>query len=68
MNNPIKRPSELNQQVAKSVRPQMPRDGSADGVNQIHNKMPPGYVGVWSYEDRGTKNSGIQRGVGRKVY
>lgn len=46
-----KRPSEVNQQIAKSVRPQLPRDGSAGGVNyHIPGKRPPsGYTAVWDF-------------------
>ena len=43
------RPSELNQQVAKSVRPQLPRDGSKDGQNCLRGKMPAGFVSVWDF-------------------
>lgn len=55
-----KRPSYLNQQVAKSTRPQLPRDGSAGGVNyHISNGVPPsGYTAVWRFDGvRDTKNS-----------
>ena len=44
-----KRPSDINQQIAKSVRPQMPRDGSANGQNHITNKMPAGYISTWDF-------------------
>jgi len=37
-----KRPSELNQQVAKSVRPQLPRDGSAGMVRWSEGELPKG--------------------------
>lgn len=43
------RPSIVNQQIAKSVRPQLPRDGSADGQNRMNGKMPAGYISVWDY-------------------
>jgi hypothetical protein len=42
------RPHELNQQVAKSVRPQLPRDGSMHGQNHIA-KMPAGFISVWDF-------------------
>jgi len=56
---PHKRPSENNQQIAKSVRPQLPRDGSAGGLNtSLTGKMPAGYTSVWNFGDnRNTKNS-----------
>jgi hypothetical protein len=37
-------------------------------LSEIKDQMPPGLVTVWSFEDRGTKDSGYQRGVGKKVY
>jgi hypothetical protein len=55
-----KRPSEVNQQIAKSVRPQLPRDGSANGVNyHIPGKRPPsGYTSVWNFNgNTNTKDS-----------
>ena len=55
-----KRPSEINQQVAKSVRPQLPRDGSKGGVNyHIPGKRPPsGYTAVWNFNgNTNTKDS-----------
>ena len=56
---PHKRPSEVNQQIAKSVRPQLPRDGSAGGLNtSLTGKMPAGYTSVWNFDgNRNTKNS-----------
>lgn len=54
------RPNYLNQQVAKSVRPQLPRDGSVGGVNyHIPGGMPPsGYTAVWDFSgNRDTKKS-----------
>ena len=66
--NPYKRSSDHNQQIATAIRPQLPRDGSRDGINKIKDQMPPGLVTVWSFEDRNTKDSGYQRGVGKKVY
>ena len=63
-----KRPSELNQQVAKSVRPQLPRDGSAGGMNQMNGKMPAGYVSMWDFGNgKQTKLAPTTRG-GDKVY
>jgi len=59
---PHKRPSDDNQQIAKSVRPQLPRDGSAGGINTtLRGKMPAGYVAVWDFDGRGTKNSATSK-------
>jgi hypothetical protein len=45
-----KRPNEVNQQIAKSVRPQLPRDGSANGTNTVaRGALPPGYMAVWNF-------------------
>jgi hypothetical protein len=45
-----KRPSEVNQQIAKSVRPQLPRDGSRDGKNtHSSGELPAGFVSVWNF-------------------
>lgn len=52
------RPALVNQQIAKSTRPQLPRDGSANGINtHINGKLPPGFVGVWDFSGRGTKDA-----------
>jgi len=58
-NTPHKRSSENNQQVAKSTRPQLPRDGSAGGLNTtLTGKMPAGYTSVWNFDgNRNTKDS-----------
>jgi len=56
------RSPQLNQQIAKSVRPQLPRDGTANGINtHINGKLPPGFVGVWDFADRSVKNSATSR-------
>jgi len=46
-----KRPSEMSQQVAKSVRPQLPRDGSMDGTNthKSGELQPGGFTAVWNF-------------------
>ena len=65
-----KRDSDLNQQVAKSVRPQLPRDGSRDGINYHENGMvPPGFISTWCFDEnnRSTKLSPTTK-PGRKVY
>ena len=56
---PHKRPSENNQQVGRAIRPQLPRDGSAGGLNTtLNGKMPAGYVSVWNFDgNKNTKNS-----------
>jgi hypothetical protein len=58
-NQPHKRPSEQNQQIAKSTRPQLPRDGSAGGINTtLTGKMPPGYMAVFNFAgNNNTKDS-----------
>ena len=58
-NNPYKRPSDVNQQIAKSTRPQLPRDGSMNGMNTTFDgKMPSGFTSVWNFDgNRNTKDS-----------
>ena len=58
-NTPHNRSSENNQQVAKSTRPQLPRDGTAGGLNTtLTGKMPAGYPSVWNFDgNRNTKDS-----------
>ena len=58
-NTPYKRPDDVNQQVAKSTRPQLPRDGSIGGLNTtLTGKMPAGYTSVWNFDgNRNTKDS-----------
>lgn len=66
----IKRPSNLNQQIARAVRPQLPRDGSKSGINYHENGLvPPGFVSVWSFDENSssTKQSPTTK-PGRKVY
>ena len=55
-----KRSSDLNQQVAKSTRPQLPRDGSKDGVNSHKSGQlqPGGFTAVWNFNgNTNTKDS-----------
>lgn len=64
-----RRPSDVNQQIAKSVRPQLPRDGSKDGQNCLHGKMPAGYISTWTFggdDNYDTKRSPTTGG-GKKV-
>jgi len=58
-NTPYKRPSDVNQQIAKSVRPQLPRDGSMNGLNTtLNGKMPSGYMAVFNFAgNNNTKDS-----------
>ena len=63
-----KRPSEVNQQIAKSVRPQLPRDGSAGGQNHIASKMPAGYISTWDFGNGDQTKYSATTGGGKKVY
>ena len=63
-----KRPSDMNQQVAKSIRPQLPRDGSKDGQNNVKGKMPAGYVSVWDFGNGDQTKRSPTHGGGKKVY
>ena len=58
-NSPYKRPDDFNQQIAKSTRPQLPRDGSVNGLNTTFaGKMPAGFTAVWNFDgNRNTKDS-----------
>ena len=61
------RPHEMNQQVAKSVRPQLPRDGSKGGQNHIE-KMPAGYISTWDFGNGNQTKYSPTSGGGKKVY
>ena len=70
-NSQHQRPREVNQQIAKSVRPQLPRDGSADMARWTPGTLPKGgfrsvidFSGTPSYN---TKQSPT-KGSGKKVY
>ena len=67
----FQRDHSLNQQVAKSVRPQLPRDGHQDGRAYWQSGELPkgGYNSMWCFGDdhKDTKNSPT-RGDGKKVY
>ena len=69
-NTPHKRSSENNQQIAKSVRPQLPRDGSRDGMNtSLKGVIPVGFTGVWNFADNSnTKDSATSKPGGKKIY
>ena len=62
------RPSHVNQQIAKSVRPQLPRDGSAGGQNAIRDKMPAGFISVWDFGNGSQTKYSPTHGDGKKVY
>ena len=62
------RPSELNQQIAKSVRPQLPRDGSKDGQNCLRGKMPAGFISTWEFGTGYQTKKSPTSGGGKKVY
>jgi len=61
-----KRPDFMNQQVAKSVRPQLPRDGSKDGQNNA-DRMPAGYISVWDFGNGSQTKRSPTTGGGKKV-
>jgi len=63
-----KRPTELNQQTAKSVRTQLPRDGSKNGQNEVKTKMPAGYISVWDFGNGKQTKRSPSTGGGKKVY
>lgn len=65
------RPHDLNQQVAKSIRPQLPRDGSKDMQRWEPGQLPKGgYRSVFDFSGEAlydTKHSPTQA-PGKKVY
>jgi hypothetical protein len=66
---PHKRPSDQNQQVARAVRPQLPRDGSAGGLNTtLSGKMPAGFTSVWNFDgNRNTKDSATTKPEKKRI-
>jgi hypothetical protein len=62
------RPHEANQQIARSVRPQLPRDGSANGQNNVRDRMPAGFVAVWDFGNGDQTKYSPTWGGGKKVY
>lgn len=65
------RPHDLNQQIAKSVRPQLPRDGSAGAARWEPGQLPKGgfrpvfdFSGTPTYDTKHSPTSG----GGSKVY
>ena len=70
-NSKHQRPHEVNQQIAKSVRPQLPRDGSAGMERWTPGTLPMGgfrsvidFSGTPSYNTKKSPTSG----GGGKVY
>ena len=65
------RPHDLNQQVAKSTRPQLPRDGSPGMTRWEPGQLPKGgYRSVFDFSgtpEYDTKHSPTSGG-GKKVY
>ena len=65
------RPHDVNQQIAKSTRPQLPRDGSKDMQRWQPGQLPKGgYRSVFDFSgtpEYDTKHSPT-RGAGSKVY
>lgn len=62
------RSSEVNQQIAGSVRPQLPRDGSANGQNHVRDRMPAGFISTWAFGTGDQTKYSTTSGGGKKVY
>ena len=67
----VQRPHDINQQIAKSTRPQLPRDGSQGMERWEPGQLPKGgfrpvfdFSGTPTYD---TKHSPTE-GAGKKVY
>jgi len=70
-NSKHQRPHEVNQQIAKSTRPQLPRDGTMGAERWIPGTLPKGgfrsvfdFSGTPSYDTKKSPTSG----AGKKVY
>ena len=70
-NSQHQRPHEVNQQIAKSTRPQLPRDGTMGAERWIPGTLPKGgfrsvfdFSGTPSYDTKKSPTSG----AGKKVY
>ena len=61
-----KRPSDVNQQIAKSTRPQLPRDGSKGGQNNV-KRLPAGFISVFDYGNGEQTKQSPTSGGGCKV-
>jgi len=70
-NAPVQRPQAMNQQIAKSVRPQLPRDGSPGQTRWQPGELPKGgFRSVFDFSETpsyNTKKSPTE-GSGKKVY
>jgi hypothetical protein len=70
-NTPTKRPAEINQQIAKSTRPQLPRDGSPGAQRWQPGQLPHGgYRSVFDFSGTPTYDTKQSPtcGSGKKVY
>ena len=70
-NSHHQRPHEQNQQIAKSVRPQLPRDGTADMTRWQPGELPKGgFRSVFDFSGTPTYNTkkSPTSGGGGKVY
>lgn len=65
---PHRRPHEDNQQVAQAIRPQLPRDKSVGGQNNVQGKMPAGFIAVWDFGNGTQTKDSPSRAKERKVY
>lgn len=70
-NSKHQRPHEVNQQIAKSTRPQLPRDGTMGAERWTPGTLPKGgfisvfdFSGTPSYDTKKSPTSG----AGKKVY
>ena len=59
---------EYNQQIAGSVRAQLPRDGSAGGQNNVRERMPAGFISTWDFGNGDQTKNSPSWGGGKKVY
>ena len=55
---PHQREHASNQQIAKSVRPQLPRDGSPGLIRWQPGELPPGYRSVFDMSGNSTPTTG----------
>ena len=70
-NSKHQRPSEVNQQIAKSTRPQLPRDGSIGQERWTPGQLPKGgFRSVFDFSGTPTYNTkkSPTSGSGKKVY
>ena len=67
----LKRPDYLNQQIARTVRPQLPRDASMDMKCWYPGELPKGgfrAIIPMGPDKENTKRSPTSSGGGKKVY